>query len=71
MNDVEGRKAFQWSNYDHMRLKGSLPDAFTVAEVPKHEIRSPHDWLFPLGISSGNHPSCRKVRGFSEHPANS
>jgi hypothetical protein len=35
-----------------MRLKGSLPDAFAVAEVPKHEIRSPHDWLFPPGISS-------------------
>jgi hypothetical protein len=34
-----------------MRLKGSLPDAFAVAEVPKHEIRSPHDWLFPPGIS--------------------
>jgi hypothetical protein len=35
-----------------MRSKGSLPDAFAVAEVPKHEIRSPHDWLFPPGISS-------------------
>src|SRR6266436_4014312 len=44
--------SLQWSNYDHMRLKGSLPDAFAVAEVPKHEIRSPHDWLFPPGISS-------------------
>jgi hypothetical protein len=35
-----------------MLLKGSLPDGFAVAEVPKHEIRSPHDWLFPPGISS-------------------
>jgi hypothetical protein len=35
-----------------MRLKGSLPDAFAVAEVPKHEISSPRDWLFPPGISS-------------------
>ena len=32
--------------------EGSLPDAFAVAEVPKHEIRRPHDWLFPPGISS-------------------
>src|SRR5882762_8124434 len=32
----------------HMRLKSSLPHAFAVAEVPKHEIGSPHDWLFPL-----------------------
>ncbi len=35
-----------------MRLKSSLPHAFAVAEVPKHEIGSPHDWLFPPGISS-------------------
>ena len=42
----KGERIFPWSSYDHMRLKGSLPDAFAVAEVPKHEIRSPHDWLF-------------------------
>src|SRR5437016_13627972 len=39
MNDVEGRRDLSNdSNYDHTRLNGSLPDAFTVAKVPKHEI---------------------------------
>lgn len=48
----KGEGIFPWSSYNHMRLKGSLPDAFDVAEVPKHEIRGPRDWLFPPGISS-------------------
>jgi hypothetical protein len=31
----KGEGIFPWSSYDHMRLKGSLLDAFAVAEVPK------------------------------------
>jgi hypothetical protein len=45
-----------------MRLKGSPPEAFAVAEVPKHEIRSPHDWLFPPGISRRT-DSCYPLTG--------
>ncbi len=33
-------------------VEGLIAGCVAVAEVPKHEIRSPHDWLFPPGISS-------------------
>src|SRR6267378_49012 len=52
MNDFEGPRDLPMEQLRSYAVEGLIAGCVAVAEVPKHEIRSPHDWLFPPGISS-------------------